>query len=109
MTLSPSVHVLHDEHDIESLGERRRREIEVLMALRWVRAMIPVSRSREPALVLDSIDATFRVLPGDLDMLMHTTNARYLSILDAARISYLTRTGLWRWCGIKMTCKPRCA
>ncbi|OZC63840.1 hypothetical protein CH251_27050 [Rhodococcus sp. 06-462-5] len=64
LTLSPSVHVLHDEHDIESLGERRRREIEVLMALRWVRAMIPVSRSREPALVLDSIDATFRVLPG---------------------------------------------
>ncbi|WP_143537925.1 MULTISPECIES: hypothetical protein [unclassified Rhodococcus (in: high G+C Gram-positive bacteria)] len=46
---------------------------------------------------------------GCLDMLMHTTNGRYLSILDAARISYLTRTGLWRWCGIKMTCKPRCA
>ena len=42
-------------------------------------------------------------------MLMHTTNGRYLSILDAARISYLTRTDLWRWCGIKMTCKPRCA
>ncbi|GGF37444.1 thioesterase [Williamsia phyllosphaerae] len=44
----------------------------------------------------DRLDTTFRVLPSDLDLLMHMTNGRYLSILDAARIAYMSETGLWR-------------
>ncbi|MBT0568505.1 thioesterase family protein [Williamsia sp. CHRR-6] len=43
-----------------------------------------------------SLVARFRVGLSDLDMLRHMTNGRYLSILDAARIDYMARTGLWR-------------
>ncbi|KQU45885.1 hypothetical protein ASG84_11335 [Rhodococcus sp. Leaf278] len=66
------------------------------MTLRWLVAMIPPLQSQRATKVGDPVDTPFRVLPSDLDLLMHMTNGRYLSILDAARIAYWTRTGLWR-------------
>lgn len=67
----------------------------MLMAVRWLIAMRPRSAAGS-ARVGDRLDTTFRVLPSDLDLLMHMTNGRYLSILDAARIAYMSETGLWR-------------
>lgn len=66
-----------------------------MMTVRWIIAMRPL-RADGSARVGDRLDATFRVLPSDLDLLMHMTNGRYLSILDAARIAYMSETGLWR-------------
>ncbi len=68
----------------------------MLMTVRWLKAMIPPRQSSETVRVGDTLSTAFRVLPSDLDMLMHMTNGRYLSVLDAARISYMSRTGLWR-------------
>ncbi|WP_156377945.1 thioesterase family protein [Williamsia sp. Leaf354] len=65
------------------------------MTMRWIIAMKPL-RASGRAQVGSSCEATFRVLPSDLDILMHMTNGRYLSILDAARIAYMSDTGLWR-------------
>ncbi|MGU3292691.1 thioesterase family protein [Williamsia sp. M5A3_1d] len=67
----------------------------MLMTVRWILAMKPL-RASGTAPVGASLEAPFRVLPSDLDMLMHMTNGRYLSILDAARIAYMSDTGLWR-------------
>ncbi|MBY6538047.1 thioesterase family protein [Rhodococcus sp. BP-349] len=65
----------------------------MIMMLRWALRMWSFGR---PARVGDPLETRFRVLPVDLDILMHMTNGRYLSVLDAARISYYARTGLWR-------------
>jgi acyl-CoA thioesterase FadM len=37
----------------------------------------------------------FRVLPNDLDVLMHMNNGRYFSIMDIARVDLMARSGLW--------------
>ncbi|MDV7243450.1 MULTISPECIES: thioesterase family protein [Rhodococcus] len=63
------------------------------MTIRWLLRMVTLRRS---ARVGDPLVSRFRVLVFDLDILMHMTNGRYLSVLDAARISYYARTGLWR-------------
>ncbi|WP_328857095.1 thioesterase family protein [Williamsia herbipolensis] len=65
------------------------------MTVRWIIAMKLLSASGTKP-VGAVCEAAFRVLPSDLDMLMHMTNGRYLSILDAARIAYMSDTGLWR-------------
>ena len=36
----------------------------------------------------------FHVLPNDIDINLHMTNSRYLSIMDLGRIDYLIRSGL---------------
>jgi acyl-CoA thioesterase FadM len=38
---------------------------------------------------------TFRVLPTDLDPLLHMNNARYLALLDLGRTDLLFRSGFW--------------
>lgn len=93
--LSPAPAVLQDR-GAPGQANLSDEEIDVMMTVRWLRAMLPQSRSTNTVDVGKPIDTGFRVLPGDLDMLMHMTNGRYLSILDAARISYMSRTGLWR-------------
>ena len=65
----------------------------MIMMLRWVFRMRAFGKT---ARVGDPLESRFRVLPVDLDILLHMTNGRYLSVLDAARISYYARTGLWR-------------
>lgn len=37
---------------------------------------------------------TFRVLPNDLDLNLHMTNSRYLSVMDLGRVDLLIRSGL---------------
>ncbi|WP_157226193.1 thioesterase family protein [Rhodococcus sp. AW25M09] len=63
------------------------------MTVRWLVRMRP---TRRKATVGAALESRFRVLLSDLDILMHMTNGRYLSVLDAARISYYARTGLWK-------------
>ena len=44
--------------------------------------------------VLDTSEVTFRVWPFDLDINMHMTNARYLSMMDLGRTDLLIRAGI---------------
>jgi acyl-CoA thioesterase FadM len=58
------------------------------------------ARFRSRVDLLDSSELRFLVLPTDLDINMHMTNARYLSFMDLGRTDLLLRTGLlpllWR-------------
>ncbi|MDZ7910463.1 MAG: thioesterase family protein [Rhodococcus sp. (in: high G+C Gram-positive bacteria)] len=63
------------------------------MTIRWLARMVALGRS---ARVGQALDTRFRVQVFDLDIQMHMTNGRYLSVLDASRISYFAKTGLWR-------------
>ncbi len=45
---------------------------------------------------LESSRLRFRVWPSDIDMNLHMTNARFLSISDFGRIDLIVRTGLFR-------------
>lgn len=65
----------------------------MIMTIRWLLRMVTFAG---PAPVGNPLETQFRVQVFDLDILMHMTNGRYLSVLDAARISYYARTGLWR-------------
>ncbi|MEJ2466705.1 MAG: thioesterase family protein [Candidatus Thiodiazotropha sp.] len=44
--------------------------------------------------LLDSSELRFRVLPLDLDINIHMTNARYLSFMDLGRTDLLLRAGM---------------
>jgi acyl-CoA thioesterase FadM len=44
--------------------------------------------------VLDTSELTFRVWPFDLDLNLHMTNARYLSMMDLGRTDLLIRAGM---------------
>ncbi len=44
--------------------------------------------------VLDTSELKFRVWPFDLDLNMHMTNARYLSMMDLGRTDLLIRAGM---------------
>ncbi len=44
--------------------------------------------------LLDSSELRFRVLPTDLDINVHMTNARYLSFMDLGRTDLLLRAGM---------------
>jgi acyl-CoA thioesterase FadM len=57
----------------------------ILLAKRW--------RSRNP--ILGPCTTPFRVLPGDLDLLMHMNNGRYFSLMDASRVDMMARSGFW--------------
>jgi acyl-CoA thioesterase FadM len=57
----------------------------ILLARRW--------RSRNP--ILGPCVTPLRVLPNDLDLLMHMNNGRYFSLMDAARVDMMARSGFW--------------
>lgn len=44
----------------------------------------------------DTSVSRFRVWPSDLDPLMHMNNAKYLAIMDLARMDLMMRSGAWR-------------
>lgn len=44
--------------------------------------------------VLDVGRVMMRVLPGDLDILWHMNNGRYLTIMDLGRLDFMIRTGM---------------
>lgn len=50
-----------------------------------------------PGLKADGVSRlVFRVWPLDLDLNMHLTNSRYLSLMDLGRLDLILRTGAWR-------------
>ncbi|MDG2319333.1 MAG: hypothetical protein P8L79_03640 [Rhodospirillaceae bacterium] len=62
----------------------------ILFRLVWM--FLTVGR-RSRCNVLDVSCVSFRVLPTDLDVNFHLTNARYFSFMDLSRVDHLIRTG----------------
>ena len=50
------------------------------------------SRFASPVSLFDESSTYFRVLPTDVDVLMHMNNGRYFSLMDLARINLLIRS-----------------
>lgn len=64
------------------------------MWLQWILAVFFRSR-RLPRLDLTAVSRMkYRVLPTDIDFLMHMNNGRYLSYMDFGRVDLTQRTGL---------------
>lgn len=61
--------------------------------------IILICLMRPKVKVTDDIYLNLRVLPTDLDLNMHMTNARYLSKMDLGRIALLIQTGLAKTVG----------
>jgi acyl-ACP thioesterase len=51
---------------------------------------------RSKVAILGPCETPFRVLPNDLDLLLHMNNGRYFSIMDAARVDMMVRSGFWQ-------------
>lgn len=51
------------------------------------------SRFRRPVEIMQECATPFRVMPSDLDVLMHMNNGIYLSLQDLARTDYMIRAG----------------
>lgn len=56
-------------------------------------AVLLFSRFRSKQDVMSECATPFRVLPTDLDVLMHMNNGVYLSLQDLARMDYMIRAG----------------
>jgi acyl-CoA thioesterase FadM len=54
------------------------------------------SRFRRPVGILDDCVIAMRVWPNDLDLNMHITSGRYLSMMDIGRVEILARTRMLR-------------
>ncbi|MGO1542987.1 MAG: acyl-CoA thioesterase [Gulosibacter sp.] len=66
------------------------------MWFQWILALFVRSR-RLPRLDLTAVSRMrYRVLPTDVDLLMHMNNGRYLSYMDLGRVDLTERTGLSR-------------
>jgi YbgC/YbaW family acyl-CoA thioester hydrolase len=63
------------------------------LIIRFIRVFIS-ALLRSPIGLLDSSTLRFRVLPTDLDINLHMTNARYLSFMDLGRTDLLLRAGM---------------
>ena len=64
----------------------------LLLRLLW---LLLTARRRQPASVLGPCESGFRVLPNDLDVLLHMNNGRYFSIMDLARVDLMARSNVW--------------
>lgn len=61
------------------------------MLLLWLRNL------RAPRVdVWEPVVTPFRVTPGDLDVLLHMNNGRYLTLMDLGRVDLMQRSGMWR-------------
>jgi acyl-CoA thioesterase FadM len=56
--------------------------------------LVLAARRRPPVSVLGPCRTQFRVLPTDLDVLLHVNNGVYLSLMDLGRIDLMLRNGL---------------
>ena len=54
-----------------------------------------LSRRRSRLTMWEAAITPFRVMPSDLDLLGHVNNAKYLAIMDLARIDLMMRSGWW--------------
>lgn len=53
------------------------------------------ARRRGPVGLWETTRTPFRVLPSDLDVLLHMNNGKYLSLLDLGRMDLMLRSGFW--------------
>jgi acyl-CoA thioesterase FadM len=53
-------------------------------------------RTRAASGLMDVCLTPFRVWPSDLDVFGYMNNAKYLAIMDLARVDWLMRSGKWR-------------
>jgi acyl-CoA thioesterase FadM len=54
------------------------------------------ARKRERIELIEASELVLRVLPTDLDINLHLTNARYLSMMDLGRTELIIQTGMLR-------------
>ncbi len=59
----------------------------LVLRLRWLRA--------RRISIWDTARTPFRVAPGDLDLLRHMNNGRYLTLMDLGRMDLMVRSGMW--------------
>jgi len=62
----------------------------VLWRFLW---LLLFSRFSSKLSLFDECTTSFRVLPTDIDVLMHMNNGRYFSLMDLARIDFMIRNG----------------
>jgi acyl-CoA thioesterase FadM len=67
--------------------------VNLLFRLLWL-ALVVGRRAPVPA--LGPCRTPFRVMPTDLDVLLHVNNGVYLSLMDLARVDLMRRAGLLR-------------
>lgn len=53
------------------------------------------SRFNTPTQFMHEGSTRFRVLPTDIDVLLHLNNGRYFSLMDLARINFMIRNGIF--------------
>lgn len=46
--------------------------------------------------IWDTVRTPFRVVPTDLDVLLHMNNGKYLTLMDLGRMDLMVRSGMWR-------------
>jgi acyl-CoA thioesterase FadM len=64
----------------------------------WLRLLVTFLGASMRAALPTPLDVSrlrFRVLPNDIDALLHMNNGRYLTVMDLGRVDLLIRTGLW--------------
>ncbi|MBB1500803.1 acyl-CoA thioesterase [Propioniciclava sp. MC1683] len=59
----------------------------LLLRLRWLRA--------RRLSIWDTARTPFRVVPTDLDLLLHMNNGKYLTLMDLGRMDLMVRSGMW--------------
>jgi YbgC/YbaW family acyl-CoA thioester hydrolase len=65
------------------------------LLLRTLLLLITSSR-RPPLTVWDHSSLPLRVLPTDIDIVMHVNNGMYLSLMDLGRFDLMVRSGVWK-------------
>lgn len=58
--------------------------------------LLITSPRRDRIGLMDDCELSLRVLPTDLDINMHLTNARYLSVMDLGRLELILRVGMFK-------------
>jgi acyl-CoA thioesterase FadM len=64
----------------------------------WLRMiwLALAGRTRAASGLMDVCLTPFRVWPSDLDVFGYMNNAKYLAVMDLARVDWLIRSGKWR-------------
>jgi acyl-CoA thioesterase FadM len=76
---------------VESGGRSYTARVNLFARLLW---LLVVGRFRSRCDVLGPVRTPFRVMPTDLDVLMHMNNGVYLSLLDLGRTDLMIRSRL---------------
>lgn len=63
------------------------------LIFRMLRVLL-LARRRLPVGALEETSLAFRVLPTDIDVLMHMNNGRYLTLMDLGRVDGIIRNGI---------------